>query len=265
MAIFRHHLRREAAALVGWTVAVMALVVLQTSLYTVLARPAVSAEMVTALHGLPGQLVQFVGGNLNLFNVSGWLGVVDLSGWITLIVGIWLALASVSVVTSDVDHQMLEFLLALPVGRGRLLFERSLSLLAQLALMYAGIFVAVQLALAVIGQGVDGTRLGEALGVLLLDQAALAGTLVLISLFLRDQTYAMLATVTATAVFVFIPVFVEPNSPVAFLRHLTPFDYSAAGGLMVHGTYPSGQIFLAAVWTLAAFLVAWAVFTRQEV
>lgn len=265
MTILRHHLRREAGALLGWSIAVIALVVLDTSLYRVLTGAMASINLEQALHDLPPQLVQFVGGNLNLFSVAGWLGAIDLSGWLTLIIGIWLALAAVSVISSDVDHRTLEFLLSLPVRRERLLLERSLSLLLQLVLLYAAIFLAVIVGLALIGAHTSDLRLAEALGLLLLQQTALAGTLVLVSLFLRDQTYAMLATVTAAAVFIFIPVFVEPNSSVAFVRHLTPFDYQAADNLIMHGTYPGGQIALAAIWAVAAFLAAWAVFVRQEV
>ncbi len=265
MAIFRHHLRREAAALIGWAVAVIALVVLQTSLYSVVASPALAAGMTSVLRQLPPQFLQFVGGGLNVFSVAGWIGTIDLSGWITLIVGIWVALVSVSVVASDVDHGTLEFLLAMPVRRGRLLGERSLSLLVQLGLIYLGVFVAVIAAMALIGQSASDLRVAEALGALALDQAALAATLVLILLFLREQTYAVLATVTAAAVFIFIPVFVAANSPVAFILKLTPFDYAAAGRLMLQGTYPVGHIALAAIWAAVAFLAAWAVFARQEV
>ncbi len=265
MTILGQHLRREAGALVGWTAALAALVVLQTSLYRVMARSVVAPDLVKALHSLPPQLVQFVGGSLDLSSVAGWVTAIDLSGWITLIAAIWLALATVSVVAADVDHRTLEFMLSLPVRRGRLLLERSLSLLLQIVLLYLGVFLATTAALALIGARASELRFAEALGLLLLDQAALAGTLLLVSLFFRDQTQAMLATVTLAAVFVFIPVFVEPNSRFAFARHLTPFDYQAAGSLMVHGTNPGGHVALAAVWAVAAFGAAWAVFSRQEV
>ncbi len=264
MVIFRHHIRREASALIGWAIAVIALVVLQTSLFGVLQTPALAAGMASVWHNLPPQFLQFVGGALNVFSVSGWIGTIDLSGWITLIVGIWVALASVSVVARDVDQGTLEFLLAMPVRRGRLLGERSLSLVLQLVLIYIGIFAAVVIAVALMGRSVSDLRVAEALGVLLLDQAALAGTLVLVSLFLREQTYAVLTTVTVAAVFIFIPVFVGANAPVAFLRRLTPFDYDAAGSLMLHGTYPAGQAVVAVVWAASAFLAAWVVFARRE-
>ena len=265
MAILRQHLRRESGALAGWSLALAALVVLQTSLYRALAAGTIAGQLRTALHGLPPQLVQFVGGGLNLFSVNGWLAAIDLSGWITLSAGIWLALAAVSVVAADVDHRTLEFMLSLPVQRGRLLMERSLSLLLQLVLLYAVIYLAALAGLALVGEHWNAMRFAEAMGFVLLDQVALAGTLVLVSLFFRDQTYALLATVAAAAVFIFIPVFVEPNSSLGFIRHLTPFDYAAAGGLMLHGTYPAGQIVLSAVWAVLAFLCAWAVFARQEV
>jgi len=265
MAILRQHLRREAGALAGWAVALAALVLLQTSLYRALTSSMVAGDLSKALAGLPPQLVQFVGGSLDLFSPAGWLGAIDLSGWITLIAGIWLALAAVSVVASDADQGTLTFLLALPVRRGRLLLERSLSLLVQLALLYLAVYLTALLALALIGEHVNALRFAAALGLLALGQAALAGTLVLVSLFFRDQTYAMLATVTAAAVFIFIPVFVEPGSAVGFVRHLTPFDYQAAGRLMLQGTVPWGQVALAAVWAVVAFGAAWAVFSRQEV
>ena len=265
MAILTQHLRREMGALAGWSLALAALVVLQTSLYRALASGTVASELRTALHGLPPQLVQFVGGSLNLFSANGWLGAIDLSGWITLIAGIWLALAAVSVVASDVDQRTLEFMLSLPVQRGRLLFERSLSLVLQLALLYLVIYLAALLGLAVTGEHANSLRFAAAMGLVLLDQVALAGTLVLVSLFFRDQTYAMLATVTAAAVFIFIPVFVEPSSSLGFIRHLTPFDYGVAGGLMLHGTYPASNIVLSAIWAVVAFLAAFAVFARQEV
>ncbi len=265
MAIFRHHLRQEAGALFGWAIALVILVMLQTSLYRVLSAQGMSAQIEQVLHTLPPQLVQFVGGSLNLLSVAGWIGAINLSGWLALLVAIWAALASVSVVASDMDRHTFEFLLSLPVRRGTLLLERSLSLLLQLALLYLGIFLAINIALAMIGQGVIEGRLAGGLFVLFLDQAALAGTLLLLSLAFRDQTYAVLATVTAAAVFVFVPVFVDTTSPVAFLRNLTPFDYGAAGTLMTQGVVPSGQIALSAIWTVVAFLASLFVFARQEV
>ncbi len=265
MVLFRSHLRQEARALAGWSVAVAALALLQTSLFEALQKSVVVSQLTSALHHLPAQFVQFVGGSLDIYSAAGWVGAMDLSGWLTLIVGIWLALAAVSVVARDVDHRTLEFLLSLPVRRGRLLAERSLSLVLQLLALYIVIFLGVIVALAFIGARVNDLRLAEALGMLFLQQTALAGTLVLVSLFLRDQTSAMLATVTAAAVFIFIPVFIESNSRMAFLRHLTPFDYEASGSLMLHGTYPGSQVALAAIWAVAAFVAAWAIFARQEV
>jgi ABC-2 type transport system permease protein len=265
MAIFRHHLRQEAGALLGWAIALVVLAVLQTSLYQGLSAQGMSAQLEQVLHTLPPQIVQFVGGSLNLFNVAGWISAINLSGWLALLVAIWVALASVSVVAADVDRHTFEFLLALPVRRGTLLLQRLLSLLLQLALLYLGIFLAINVALMMMGQGVIEGRLAGALFSLFLDQVALAGTLLLLSLAFRDQTYAVLATVTAAAVFILVPVVVDASSPVAFLRNLTPFDYGAAGMLMTQGVVPGGHTVLTVIWAVIAILAAYVIFQRREV
>jgi len=265
MAILWHHLRRESGALIGWGVAVLALTLLMTAMYSAVHTPATARQLQSMVHTLPPQLLQFMGGGVLVLNVGDWLAAFVLSGFTTLVVSIWLALAAVGVIASDADRGTLEFLLALPLRRGRLLGARSLSLLLQLLIMYALVFLAVVLGLALIHQGANDGRLVGALAYILLGQVALAGTLVLLTLAFRDQTYAALASITAAAVLVFVPVFVEANSPVAFLRHLTPFDYQAAGALMTHGTFPGSGVAIAAIWAALAFAAAWAVFARQEV
>jgi len=252
-------LRQQFGSLLAWAVALGAITFLMAA-----AISAIGPAWLTVVAKLPPQELQFFGGRAALLSGHSWLTAMIISGFAPLLVAIWAALAAVDVVASDRDNGSLEFVLALPVGRSRLLAERTLSLLVQLLCLHAVIWAGGVLGLNAVGQSVDPGRFAAALGVLYLTQAALACMIVLLSLAFRDQVRATLSAVVAAVVFVTLPSFVEPNAGDSFLRGLSPFAYTASGYLTSGTNFPWGHVATLAVWAAVALLVALNVFARQE-
>ena len=264
MSLFRHHFRSELGALLGWTAALAALAVLMTAMYAIVSGD-LALQVRQILEQLPPQMRQFFGGAIEITTLPGWLKAIVLSGLLPLTVAIWVALAAAGVITADRDRGTLEFILALPVRRGRLLTERWLALLSHLAILYGVIWTMVLVTLGAIGQSFDAGPLALALMQQALAQAALGGMILLLSLAFRDQVRGLLAAVCTALVFVMIPVFVEADSAVALVRRLTPFSYSLPGQVLLGGPFPWSDAGLLLAWAAAGFALALLTFTRQEV
>lgn len=264
MRLFGHHFRSEFGGVLGWGLALAAMTALLTAMYTVVAG-GLADQVQQIVASMPSQMRQFLGSAVAVTSLPGWLSAIALSGLLPMLIAIWLALAVVGVVTSDADSGTLEFILSLPVRRWRLLTERWLSLLSQLALLYGAIWAVILVSVGAIGQHADAGRLAAALGLQALAEAALAGMLLLLSLAFRDQVKALLSTITLALVFVFVPVFVEVGSRYDWLRKLTPFEYGQAGQVLLGGAFPWSDAWLLLAWAGLGFAAALATFTRQEV
>lgn len=263
MQLFKQHLRSEFGALLGWAAGLVPLTALITSAFHMMSGDA-AAQWQDMIARLPPQMIQFIGGTLTLATVPGMMTAL-MSGTIPLPVAIWATLTVMGVVTSEWDRGTLEFLLALPVQRWRLLAERWLSFLLQLALLHALIWAAVLVGLRLTGEWFDPGRLAAALLLAALAQAAMAGMVLVLSLFFKDQTRGVLVAIVFTLAMFFLPVFVEAASPVAFLRKLTPFNYGQPGPLLQGGTFPWADVVLLVAWAVAGFALAVFTFARREV
>jgi len=265
MRLFGHHFRSELGGVLGWGLALAVMTVMLTAVYTLVAG-GLADQFQQILTAMPPQMREFFGSSAGaVTSVPAWLSAIALSGFLPMLVAIWVALAVVGVITADTESGTLEFILSLPVHRWRLLAERWLSLLSQLALLYAAVWAVMLGTVAGIGQHIDAGRLSAALGVQFLAEAALAGMLLLVSLPFRDQVKGVLSTITLALVFVFLPVFVEAGSRYEWLRKLTPFDYGGAGQLLLGGAFPWSDAWLLLAWAVVGFALALVTFIRQEV
>jgi len=258
MALVRQHLRQERAAWIAWAGAMACAAFGIGAAYAIL--PASLARQASPLlQKIPSDMNAFLGGTATFLSPRGWADGLALTGLLAMGVAVFVALASLSVVVEDRDGGGLEFLLTLPVRRGRLLAARTLSVLVQVVGVEAAVCVGVALGLGAVGHPLPIGRLAAAALPAVLAQTALAGTLVVCSLALRDPTQAMLVDLVLAIGLFFLPA-MGGHSPVRFV---SPFAYSDAG-LLLGGGFPTGHAVLLAAWTAVAFVLAGLWFARMD-
>ena len=258
MALVRQHLRQEWTALVGWAVAVAVTAFGLDAAFAVFP-PALVGQVRSLYDRMPAGVSAFLGGTATFPGARGWAAGLALGGMVPLVIAVFVALAALSVVVEDRDSGGLEFLLALPVRRERLIVARAASVVGQLVALEVIVCLGAVLGLAAIGHQLPLGRLAATALVVLLAQTALAGTLVLCSLALRDPVQAMLVDhILAIGLFL-LPALADHSA----VRYVSPFTY-AGGAYLVGGGFPVGHVLVLAAWTVAAFGIAAVWFGRMD-
>jgi ABC-2 type transport system permease protein len=259
LILLRQHLRQERGALIGWTLTVSVLAFAMAALFSLI--PASFATQVKPFMGrLPGGITSFLGGPATFTSAAHWVAGMSLESFIPLAVAIFVALSALSLVVEDRDAGSLEFLLALPVTRERVLAARALSLVAQLLLVEAAVAAFTLIGVALIGHPLPVGRVAVAVLPGFLAETALAGTLAVFCLYVRDPTQAMLVTLVVALVLYFLPVL----APSGAVRFLSPFAYGAGSQLLLGGAFPVGHAVVLAVWTVVAFGLAVGLYGRSD-
>ncbi len=257
--LMRQHLRQEGFALLGWAVTVGILAFAVAVVFAILP-PGFAHAMQPFMQRLPAGLNAFFGGLATVASMPGWVAGLSLSGFVPLAVTVFVALGALSLVVEDRDSGSLEFLLALPVRREGLLAARSVSLILQILSLEAAVWLLSLAGAAAIGHALPAGRLAAALLLDVMAQTALAGTLALLCLALRDPTQAMLVCLALALGLYLLPVF-APHTPVRFL---SPFAYAHGAVFLTGGAFPLGHLVMLGLWTVGAFALAVLLYARTD-
>lgn len=188
--IARHFLRLQRGALFGWSVVIL-LLTFATGASATVAQD--SAGLQALFAALPPVLQKLAGADLMAHDpVDGYLAM----KWFMLLpvlLGIYGVLTAAAIVAREQERGTIGYILALPIGRGRLLRERFLTLAGGLAWLYLLNWVGLLLGLAT--TGLTGTPSRWALLCLgyFSINLAMAGLTLLLSLYLPSWSRAVQA------------------------------------------------------------------------
>jgi ABC-2 type transport system permease protein len=174
-------------------------------------------------------------------------------------------MATVGVLTKEADQGTLSFLLALPISRSQVLFQRFGALLTGLALLHALVAVVMPLALILFGFPPEwGAVALMSLGAFLA-QAAIAAILLLVTVFLDETPIATaVALVVGMGLFILTMLLKEQGWQLA-LRRLSPFHYYQPGAILQQGALPVGDTAILLGILVGATALALALFNRKQV
>jgi ABC-2 type transport system permease protein len=262
-AIFRKSLRDSRKALFGWGIGLSLYALLIASLYPSIA--AESEKIQDLIDSYPAVIKDMVGGEFDMTTPTGFLSV-EFFSWLPLLLGIFAILQGLSAITGEERHQSMDTLLALPVPRWRLLFEKFLATLAILVGILTQVFVTLVLSTQIwpefkIGAGdLAAATYGSTLMV-----AVTAGMAYLLSavLPLHRRWGGALATLFLVGSYL-VYTLRNTNDIIKSLQPLTIFDYFDARAAMTSGL-EFGSVLVLAAAALVLLLGSMMTFERRDV
>ena len=262
--LLRQYWRQEAPGLLGWSLALAASVFLMVGLYPAIRDSAGLPEVNRIAEQLPPAMKAYMGGVTDLASLAGWLQVSVFGTVATDLLLVWTALACADILTREVDHRTMEFLLSLPVGRSQVLGSRFLGLALNLAVLHGVLLASTGLAVTWVGGDADWRAYALAALNAYVVLLALGSLLLALTVFIDDYPRGLMSTMGVSIVVYFLNFVIEPGSRVAWLRRLSFFYYYDPGQVLRTATVPWDRVlFLALAAAGLAGLAAW-LFNRKQ-
>lgn len=263
--LLRQYLRREAGGLLGWGLALPAVVFPLMGLYRLMEQTDSFAELNRMIEQLPAALKTMMGGNLPVNTLDAWLQAQVFGFVVPLMLTIYTALAALGVLTREMDGHTMDFLLALPVRRSAVILSRLGGLALNLALLHGVLLLSAGAAVALVGGEPDWRTYALILCNQYLIYTALAALLVLLTVFADDLQKGLMITLGVALAMFFLPHAIPPGSPLDAVKRLSLFYYYEPGAVLARGALPGADLLvLAAVAAGCAAGAVW-LFNRKQV
>lgn len=260
--IYAKTLYDRRSFIIGWTFGLAVLAALMTSFYPALHQQGALDQLVTrlppAFQGLVGDL-----GNLTHFDTYIAAQLFDIR--LPLIAGIMSIILALGLSTREEEDGELRTILALPIGRSRLLFEKWLALCTIMVITALGLLAGIYLALPFLDNA--SIDMGALLRLML--------TTLLIMVSYGTVTFAAGMASGRRAVASFVGIFVIIGSfiistfgqAVDWLKDYEKFSllhYFPAVDIVKNGIDPKNIIVLSSV-IVVALVIAWLAFRRRDI
>ena len=170
---------------------------------------------------------------------------------------------AINILAKEEKEHTAEFLLAHPVGRGKIVFEKLLSVLIQIVLLNVIIFGMTIVSMIFVGEKIPWKELGLLHTAYFLVQLELAGVCFGISAFLRRSGLGIgfgLATVMY-----FLNIIANISEQAEFLKYITPFGYAEGADIIEKTALDAKLILTGMVCAVLAIFVGFCKYARKDI
>ncbi|MCL6450459.1 MAG: ABC transporter permease [Acetobacteraceae bacterium] len=261
MTLLKRYLRDDRFSFLGWTLGVVAMVALVLETQPTLGA---SPGWQEYMSGLPSWIEAMAGGSFNPGSLDGWLSL-EWFSWMTLLIGTAGVLGGAGVLARDLESKSVEFLLAQPVRRWRVVAERYLGV----ALELFGLTLASAAAVELGGRywlnspgSYAAYRIVAANHYLLC--LFLAAVATLASVLCGEQRRAVMTGLGVLFGGYILDLVLRASGRPEWLRALGPFYYHDFGAVLRSGWVPWGHMGVLAAGTVAVLAAAAWVFERKD-
>lgn len=262
--LLRHYWRREVPGLLGWGVALTATVLPMLLLVQLILSSDGMQELTSLLEQLPPSLRAFMGGTAEMVTMNGWVTSQVFRTLAPLLLTLYTALGTLSILTKEMDGRTMDFLLSLPVRRSQVLLSRFLVLACNLGILHAVLLGCVGMGILLLGYQPD----WQAYGLMSLNgylvQLALAGLLLTATVFVDDYNRGLFTTIGAGLGLYFLPLAIESGSSLSWLRRLSFFAYAQPDEVIRAGAIPWADAVPLAVACVVLTVLAVRLFERKQ-
>jgi len=262
--LLRHQWRREAPGLLGWSLALSATMVPTVLLVQLLLTGNTAEELTRLLQQLPPTLLSFLGQSTKMMTLNAWMISLVFRTLAPLLLTVYTALGSLSILTRDMDTRNMDFLLALPVRRYQVLLNRFAVLASNLAVLHAVLLASVGVGVMLLGHRPDWSIYAVMALNGFLVQLALASLLLAVTVLVDDYTRGLFVTIGAGLALYSLPVAIEPVSRLGPLRKLSVFAYAQPAEVMKTGAIPPADAAVLVAATLALTMCSVLLFERKQ-
>ncbi|MTI96157.1 MAG: multidrug ABC transporter permease [Firmicutes bacterium] len=263
MFILLRELRSNRRSLLIWMLALAALNLFVISLYPTFAGDAEQMEEFMTM--FPEEFMRIFGmDRLSMADAIGFYAV-EAYFMVILFGSVFAAMLAATMLAKEEDEKTIEFLLAKPVTRSRVVGEKLLAIGAILLLFNLGIGLVSYISFEIWVDDFSRLELFRLLIAPLFAQLAFAGIAFLLSLFFVRKKSAYSAGIGLVIGLYFLHVVSLLAERAEFLRYLTPFWYMNASDIVAEGSLPPWRLLtLVAVAIITAGLT-WYLYRRRDI
>lgn len=260
MTIVKHELRQGKISFVIWTASIGFLLAVCVFLF-----PEMKGEMdgVSEMFGSMGSFTEAFGmDRLNFGTLIGYYAV-ECGNILGLGGAFYASLCAAGILSKEEKERTAEFLLTHPVSRARVITEKLIAVLIQIAAMNLIIYAAAAVSMAAIGEDIPWDDLNLLHTAYFAMQIELAGICFGVSAFMiKGSTGAGLGI---AAVMYFLNLIANITEAAEFLKYITPFGYCDGADIITDSSLDGIMLGIGAVICIAGIAAAYLKYTRKDI
>ena len=260
MTLIKHELRQGWKSLLIWTISIGFFVAMCVFMY-----PEMESEMenVDDLFSSMGAFTAAFGmDRLNFGTLIGFYAVE--CGNILGIGGSFFAsLIGISILAKEEKERTAEYLLTHPVSRIRIITEKLASVMIQIVIMNAVIFILSITSTALIGEDIPWKEICLLHLAYFLIQIELAGICFGISAFLRHSGLGI--GLGIAAVMYFLNIVANISESAEFLKYITPFGYAEGADIVSDVSLDTGKVLIGMGFAVIGIIFAYWQYSRKDI
>lgn len=260
MILMKHELRQGWKTLAIWTVSIGFFVAICVFLY-----PEMKGQMegINEMFASMGAFTAAFG--MDELNFGTFLGFysVECGNILGLGGAFFASMTAVNMLAKEEKDRTAEFLLAHPIGRIRIIFEKLVAVLIQMILLNAIVFVLAIVSIVLSGETIPWKEIGLLHTSYFLVQLELAGVCFGISAFLRHSGLGI-GFGLATAMY-FLNIVANISEKAEFLKYITPFGYADGANIIEKAALDGKLILPGMVCAALVILVGFCKYARKDI
>ena len=259
MTLVRHELKQSRISLIVWALSIASLLAVCVFLY-----PSMKSEMdtVSEMFSSMGSFTAAFGMDKVSFGTLIGFYVVECGNIVGLGGAFFAALCGISALAKEEKEHTAEFLMTHPVSRWRVVTDKMISVILQLVILNAVVYLTAVVSVALIGEDIPWKELNLLHLAYLLLQVETAAVCFGISAFLRRS--GMGIGLGIAMLFYFLNLVANITEEADFLKYITPFGY-AEGADIVNDLSLNGEMLaVGAVFTVAGIVIAYVKYCRKD-
>lgn len=259
MTLVRHELKQSRISLIVWTLSIASLLAVCVFLY-----PSMKSEMdtVSEMFSSMGSFTAAFGMDKVSFGTLIGFYVVECGNIVGLGGAFFAALCGISALAKEEKEHTAEFLMTHPVSRWRVVTDKMISVILQLVILNAVVYLTAVVSVALIGEDIPWKELNLLHLAYFFLQVETATVCFGISAFLRRS--GMGIGLGIAMLFYFLNLVANITEEADFLKYITPFGY-AEGADIVNSLSVNGEMLAVGVaFTVAGIVIAYVKYCRKD-
>ena len=260
MTILKHELRQGKLPFLIWTGSIGFLLAVCVFLF-----PEMKGEMdeVSEMFASMGSFTAAFGmDRLNFGTLVGYYAI-ECGNILGLGGAFYAALCAVGILSKEEKDRPAEFLLTHPVSRVRIITEKLLAVLLQIAAMNLILYALSLGSMAAVGEEIPWKELNLLHLAYFLLQAELAGLCFGISAFLRKGSAGV--GLGIAAMMYFLNLIANIAEAAEFLKYITPFGYCDGADIVSNGRLDGTMVAIGAVIGMGGIIAAYLKYARKDI
>ena len=260
MTIIKHELKQNRISLTVWTVAIGFLLAICIFLF-----PEMKCEMdgVSDMFASMGSFTAAFGMDKISFGTLTGFYAIECGNILGLGGAFFAALCAVSSLSKEEKEHTAEFLLTHPVSRMRIITEKLVSVMIEIAVMNLSVFIISVLSIIAVGEDIPWKEILLLHLAYFILQAEIAGICFGLSAFLRKGSIG--TGLGIATVMYFINIIANLTDSAKFLKYITPFGY-AEGSDIVSNLSLNGKLVAAGIiFGLAGIIIGYIKYCKKDI